>query len=198
MWSFHGIMITSQINQLYMVHQYLSLKTWSVNPYVRWKVTGPSGFLLDIILASQQHIVPSALQIRAGQWSTIANLWPLNACDWWLFQEIFLSLILLFPRNSSKWSWTCFLGIQTLTKYTQVCFLFIHSFFTCCFVIILCINAPHLFILFHCMSVLLLLVVSQSLCILMLSTFCTFRITTGTKDKNKSFNLASNTFCCEI
>ena len=74
----------------------------SVCQMKKGKVTGPSGFLLDIILASQQHIVPSALQIRAGQWSTIANLWPLNACDWWLFQEIFLSLILLFPRNSSK------------------------------------------------------------------------------------------------
>ena len=47
-------------------------------------------------------------------------------------------------------------------------------------------------------SALFLLVLLQSLCILTLSTICTFRITSGTKEKTKSFNLTSNTFCCEI
>ena len=33
-------------------------------------------------------------------------------CDRWLCQEIFFLLMLfLFPRNSFKWSWTCFPGI---------------------------------------------------------------------------------------
>ena len=32
-------------------------------------------------------------------------------CDWLLFQEVFLLILLLYPRNSFEWSWTCFLGI---------------------------------------------------------------------------------------
>ena len=67
-------------------------------------------------------------------------------CDQWLFQKTFFLLILnLFLRNSFEQSWTCFWN--TFTKHKeQVCFLFICSFFTCCFVIILHINALHLFI----------------------------------------------------
>ena len=42
--------------------------------------------------------------------------------------------------------------------------------------------------------VLFLLIILQSFCILMLSNFCTFRITRGTKEKVKSFDLTSNTF----
>ena len=57
---------------------------------------------------------------------------------------------------SYKFFWTILnlfsWNLNTFTKHKeQVCFLFICSFFTCYFVIILCINALHLSILFCCM-----------------------------------------------
>ena len=57
-------------------------------------------------------------------------------------------------------------------------------------------NSQNKFVFF--LSVHSLLVVLQSLYILTLSTFCTFPIASGTKEKTKSFNFTSNTFCCEI
>ena len=49
----------------------------------------------------------TALQVRAGQRSITANIWPLTAhiyhkiiSDWWLFQEIFLLLLFLLHKNS--------------------------------------------------------------------------------------------------
>ena len=93
--------------------------------------------------------------------------------DRYLFQEIFVLLILfLFPRNSFEQSWTCFLGIQTHLQNTKNKSVFYLSFFTCCFVIILCINALHLSILFCCMLThrmslfSFFIVVLQSLCVL--------------------------------
>ena len=76
-------------------------------------------------------------------------------------------------------------------------FLFIRSFFTCCFVIILCINAFYLFILFHYVQThwMKLFCFCSLFCnrsMLMLSTFCNFCITSGTKEKTKSFNLTSS------
>ena len=73
-----------------------------------------------------------------------------NHCDWWIFpRNIFLLLLLLFPRNSFERPWICFLGIYILLQNTQnkfVFFLFVHS----------------------------LLFVSKSLCVLRLSTFLYF------------------------
>ena len=39
-----------------------------------------------------------------------------DRCDWWLFQEIFLLLLLLFHINSFERSWTCFLGTVKHSK----------------------------------------------------------------------------------
>ena len=148
------------------------------------------------------------LQIRAGQKSVIAN------CDLW--PPIFITIIvtsgfskkyflLSFPGNSFEWSWA-FLRIYTLLQNLQdkfVFFLSVHfllvvpqsfcvltlstfsyfstackytgwvcSLFACCFAATLYINA--------------------------LCTLCTFCITRGTNEKTKSFNLTSNTFCCQI
>ena len=101
--------------------------------------------------------------------------------DWWLFQEIFFFLLILFlfPRNSFERSWTCFHGIETHLQNTtnkSVFFLSVH-FFTCSFLIILCLINLR-FQPFHTFSlhvntqdesVLFLLVVSQSLYVIMLS-----------------------------
>ena len=126
-------------------------------------------------------------------------------CDWWLFQEIFL-ILLLFPKNSFEWSWTLnSLNLITFTKHTEkVCFL-LYLFI---FYLLFCNHSVVLTLFIFCYfytackhtdeSILFLLVVLQSLCILMLSTFCTFRIISSTKKNIKSFNLTSNTFCCEI
>ena len=123
-------------------------------------------------------------------------------CDWWVFQEIFIII-------SQKFFWTILnllsWNLNTFTKLLeQVCFLFICSFFACCFVIILCINTFHRFVLFHCVKIHWMNLFSfcmfffQSLYMLMLSTFCASCITSDTKEKTKSFNLTSNAFCCEI
>ena len=63
----------------------------------------------------------------------------------------FINIVLIsykfFSTILNLFSW----DLNTFTKHKeQVCFLFICSFFICCFVIILCINALHLFILFCC------------------------------------------------
>ena len=98
----------------------------------------------------------AALQIRAGQrWITV-NLWPLTThamiivtsdfsknfffINIFIFQKFFWTIFNLFSWN-----------LNTITKHNeQVCFLCICSFFTHCFVIILCINVLHHFILSHC------------------------------------------------
>ena len=86
------------------------------------------------------------------------------------------------------------------THRTSLFYFYLFIFYSF-LVIILFIYDLHLLVLFplpvntQYESVLFLLVVSH--CILMLSTFCTFRITSS-KKKTKHFNLTSNTFCCEI
>ena len=123
--------------------------------------------------------------------------------DWWVFQEMF------FINIFYKFFWTIlnllYWNLNTFTKLTaQVCFLSTCSSFTC-FIIILRINAlslPFCTFPLHVNtldeSVLFLQVVLQSLCISMLSIFCTFCITSSAKEKPKSFNLTSNTFCRKI
>ena len=65
------------------------------------------------------------------------------------FMEALLIInIILFPRDFFELSW----NLNTFSKQKeQVCFLFICSFFTHCFLTIYCINALHLFVLFHCL-----------------------------------------------
>ena len=41
-------------------------------------------------------------------------------CDWWLFQETFLSLIFLFCWNSFEQSWACFLGTVKHSKQFSI------------------------------------------------------------------------------
>ena len=74
-------------------------------------------------------------------------------CDQYLFHKIFF-LLILFLFLQILWtilnlfSW----NLNTFPKNKkQVCFLFICSFFTCCFLIILWINPLQLSILFCCM-----------------------------------------------
>ena len=158
-------------------------------------------------------ILSTVLQIRASQWSITGNLQPLTAHIYHemiivtgdFFQEIFL-LLLLFPKNSFERSWTLnSLNLITFTKHTEkVCFL-LYLFI---FYLLFCNHSLVLTLFIFCYfytackhtdeSILFLLVVLQSLCILMLSNFCTFRIISSTKKKIKSFNLTSNTFCCKI
>ena len=80
---------------------------------------------------------------------------PYLSCDdhfnCWLFQEIFFIIIFIFLEillnDLNLFSW----NLITFTKHTeQVVVFFICSFFTCCFITILCVNALHLFVLFHC------------------------------------------------
>ena len=89
------------------------------------------------------------------------------------------------------------------THRTSLFSFYLSTFHALFFVIILCINT----LPFHTFplrvntldeSVLFLHIASESLCILTLSTFCTFCIISGTKEQTKSFDLTSNTFCCEI
>ena len=89
----------------------------------------------------------TTLQIRAGQRSIPANIWPLTTHIYHVMIIVTSGFskkcFLLFPRKSFGQSWICYLGNTSL-------FSFYLLFFTCCFLIILCINALHLFILFHC------------------------------------------------
>ena len=103
----------------------------------------------------------TALQTRAGQRSITANFWPLTAHTYHLViivtggfskNSFFINIIFI----SYKFFWTLLnlfsWNLNTFTKHKeQVCFLFICSFFTRCFVIIVCINSLHLFVLFYCM-----------------------------------------------
>ena len=102
------------------------------------------------------------LQIRAAQRSVAANLQPLTTHIYHVMITVtsgfstgsfFINIIFisqkLFWMTLNFFSW----NLSTFTKQKEpVCFLFICSFFTHCFVIILCINALHLFILFHCVQ----------------------------------------------
>ena len=87
--------------------------------------------------------------------------------------------------TSQKFFWTILnlftWNLSTFSKHKDpVCFLFICSIFTHCFIIILCIKALQLFGLFQCMHIhrvslfSFLLVVLQQLHVIMLSTFCTW------------------------
>ena len=99
-----------------------------------------------------------ALQIRINQWSSTTNLQPLIAHIYHVmiivtsgfskkcfYYNYFLEIILNNFINLFSWK------LSTLTKHTeQFCFLFICLFFTCCFIIILCINTLYLFFFFCC------------------------------------------------
>ena len=99
-----------------------------------------------------------ALQIRISQWSSTTNLQPLIAHIYHVmiivtsgfskkcfYYNYFLEIILNNFINLFSWK------LSTLTKHTeQFCFLFICLFFTCCFIIILCINTLYLFFFFCC------------------------------------------------
>ena len=88
------------------------------------------------------------LQVKAGQRSITANLRPLTTHIYLVMiivtGEFSMKSLLLFLRNSFKQFWTYLLQ-NSQNKF--VFFLSIH-FFTCSFVIILCINTFHLFVLF--------------------------------------------------
>ena len=118
------------------------------------------GLSLGLSYCSISHQWP-VLQIRAGQRSIMpipCLLPPIPTMQWSLWLVAFprnLFLLLLFPVPEiilnilNLFSW----NLKPFTKHKeQVCFLFICSFFTHCFVIILCINVIHLFELFHCMQ----------------------------------------------
>ena len=96
---------------------------------------------------------------------------PRNLFFYWYY-FYFLEILV---KDLDLFSW----NLDTFTKHKeQICFLFICSFFACCFVIILCI-VLHFFVLFHGLwthrvSLLFLLVVLQSLYVITLSTFCTW------------------------
>ena len=78
----------------------------------------------------------TALQITAGQRSIITNLRPLTA-------HIYHVMIIMTDWFSKKYFWTILnllsWNLNTFTKLIeQFCFLFVGSFFTRCFVIVLC------------------------------------------------------------
>ena len=118
-----------------------------------------------------------------GLWSLIFimkwSLWPVAFPRNLFFINIvfFLLEILL---NDLEIVFLELKHINTFTKQKeQIYFLFTCSFFTCCFILILCMNAFHLFVLFLCVktqdeSVLFWIVGSQSLYVIMLSTFYTW------------------------
>ena len=91
---------------------------------------------------------PTLVTVRAGQRSITANLRPLTTHIYHVMiivtDEFSMKSLLLFLRNSFKQFWTYLLQ-NSQNKF--VFFLSIH-FFTCCFVIILCINTFRLFVLF--------------------------------------------------
>ena len=112
------------------------------------------------LIPEHSSLMESALQIRAGQGSITTNLLPLTAHVYhvmiivtsWFCKKYFFFINLIFI--SYKFFWTILnlfsWNLNTLTKHKeQVCFLLICSFFPCCYLIILCINTLHLFILFH-------------------------------------------------
>ena len=120
--------------------------------------------LADIVQLKYQVLafINAALQIRTGQWSITANLWPLNVHT----SPVMIIVAVAFPRDLCfliniifipyRFFWTILnlfpCNLNTLTKYKeQVCFLFIYSLFTYCFVIIQCIKVLHLSILFCCL-----------------------------------------------
>ena len=101
----------------------------------------------------------SALQIRAGQRSITANFQSLTADIYhvmiivtgsfskWSFSWL---ILFLFPRNLLNDLELVCLEVKHLQNTNDKSVYFISSFFICCFVIILCINSLHLFILFRC------------------------------------------------
>ena len=96
---------------------------------------------------------------------------------WYCFY--FLKILLILNLNQKFNLELVFLEFKPIYKHKeQVCFLFSCSFFTSCFIIILSINARHLFTLLHCVntydkSVLFWIAVLQSLYVITLSTFYT-------------------------
>ena len=104
-------------------------------------------------------ILQSALQIRADWGSVTANLWPLTAHIYHIIIIMTVrffkkSFFLLFPRNSFEQFELVILEFKHFHKIHRTSLfsfhLFICSFFAWCFVVILCINAVYLFVLFHC------------------------------------------------
>ena len=73
-------------------------------------------------------------------------------CDQWLFQAIFFLLILfLFLKNHFERSF--FWNLNTFAEHKEkFCFPSVCSFFNCCSIIILCVNALHLSQLFQCVN----------------------------------------------
>ena len=102
-----------------------------------------------------QLCTPPALQIRAGQRSITASLWPLTAHAYHVmiivtssFSKSFsLVILFLFPINFLNNLELVFLEFKHLQNVRKKYVFFLScSFFTCCFMIILWINALHLFI----------------------------------------------------
>ena len=135
-----------------------------------------------------KHLV-TELQIRAGQRSITGNFWPLTTHIFHVMITVTggfsMKSFLLFPRNSFE-------------RLIEIAFLeFKHfyktfSFYLFIFYSLLDNHSVYqrfppfrtfpLRVITLVESVLFWLVVSQSLCILTLSTFCTFRIKNGTKE----------------
>ena len=116
--------------------------------------------------------------MRTSQQSITANFRPLTAHIYHVMIIVTggysrISFLSLFPRNFLNDLELTFLEFKHFNKTHRPSFL---SFY--------------LFILYSFFL--------QSLCILTLSTFCTFPFASSAKEKTKSFNLTSNTFRCEI
>ena len=102
-----------------------------------------------------QLCTPPALQIRAGQRSITASLWPLTAHAYHVMiivissfsKSLSLLILFLFPINFLNNLELVFLEFKHLQNVRKKYVFFLScSFFTCCFMIILWINALHLFI----------------------------------------------------
>ena len=104
--------------------------------------------LIHLCKNVKSNFTLTVLWIRTSQQSITANLRPLTTHIYHVMiivtDEFSMKSLLLFLRNSFKQFWTYLLQ-NSQNKF--VFFLSIH-FFTCCFVIILCINTFHLFVLF--------------------------------------------------
>ena len=119
---------------------------------LRWSFTDQQVFYL---CKFPENVNP-ALQIRANQLSITANLRPLTA-------NIYHVMIIVTSDFSKKSFYYYYYFLKIIFNDLKLVFLvfkphranlfsfYIYSFLTPCFLIILCINALHLSVLFHCM-----------------------------------------------
>ena len=132
----------------------LELIMWLTKIHIWW--------LLLVILMQNRTLgilmtARTALQKRAGQWPNTANLRPATP-------HIYHVMIIVTNGFSKKSFLLLLFFLEILLNDLELVFfefkhfykthrtsLFICSFFTRCFIIVLCINAVHLFVLFHCM-----------------------------------------------